>query len=245
VNNNVTVVAIDDGVNVFANFSVNGVRFRLVGVTVSDTLDGGTNDIVQVQGSGVAIIEDSDVGGTDKSCIAAVQGASRIEVRRSRIHDCGENGLFLRRDFFVENVVLFNNGLSVASGDGTLAVLFADPPLASSRFAHATIANNRQGLDCDPGVRVFHSIVSGNVDADLVDSGCSLIESLVDATQLPTGASFGVILAPAVFLNAAQNDLHLDVTSPGIDASILSNTLLDADGFPRDALPDMGAYEAP
>ena len=131
----VTVVASAPGVVLRGRIRVGGTA-SFHGVTLQG---GGDSAVFEVDGT--LVVTDSDVSGADNSCILMQAASARVEIRRSKVHDCGTNAVSLRSDFVIENSVFYDNGaLAGINLNNSFAVSLDSLPLATSRFAHNTVA---------------------------------------------------------------------------------------------------------
>ena len=108
---------------------------------------------------------------------------------------------------------------------------------------NVTIADNTgSGVVLTPGtVNVFNGILWGN---DVNDNGCT--GCVFSYSDIGSGDATGAhnISQDPRFVDAAGGDYHLGVGSPCTDkGTSVGAPLTDIEGTPRDAVPDMGAYE--
>lgn len=126
----------------------------------------------------------------------------------------GDAGIHINWNASLTNVTLVNN-------DG--GILFNAPVSATLAITNSILYSNSWSLSNDGGsaVTVTYSDIQG---------GWSGVGNL-DANPL--------------FIDAANGDYHLQFGSPAVNAGVTAGApLTDLDGNPRDAQPDMGAFEA-
>jgi predicted outer membrane repeat protein len=110
-------------------------------------------------------------------------------------------------------------------------------------IVNVTVADNAgEGMHVGGAIAISNSVMWGNGGNDYVcDGGCTLAYSDVGNGDI-TGA--GNISKDPLFADAASGDYHLGVGSPCVDRGTpASAPPADIEGTPRDAAPDMGAYE--
>jgi len=103
--------------------------------------------------------------------------------------------------------------------------------------------NGNNVLFTSTAMTVTNTILWGNTtSADMLGGPGTLSVSYSDIEGGWPG--IGNISADPVFVDAANGDYHLQVGSPCIDAGTpVGAPATDIEGTPRDAAPDMGAYE--
>jgi hypothetical protein len=110
-------------------------------------------------------------------------------------------------------------------------------------IVNVTVADNAgDGMEVGGAVVISNSVMWGNGGSDYeCDGGCTLAYSDVGNGDV-TGA--GNISENPLFVDADNGDYHLQVGSPCIDkGTAVGAPAADIEGTPRDAVPDMGAYE--
>jgi len=111
-------------------------------------------------------------------------------------------------------------------------------------IVNVTVADNTgNGVHVGGAVSITNSIMWNNGGGDYwcVPGGCTLAYSDVGIGDT-TGT--GNISADPEFVDATNGDYHLQVGSPCIDkGTAVGAPTHDIEGTPRDAAPDMGAYE--
>jgi len=125
-------------------------------------------------------------------------------------------------------------------GTGVSVMLGGEVAIQNSTFSD----NYDYGIcgDSSSTMTVRNSIVWGNTEGNLSCTGgaCTVTYSDVEGGWPGTGN----IDADPWFVDAANGDYHLQVGSPCIDAGTSAGAPThDIEGTPRDAAPDMGAYE--
>lgn len=98
------------------------------------------------------------------------------------------------------------------------------------RVAQSTAHNNIFDLD-EGGVAITYD----NGPTETISHNLFTRANQVRGTQ--------AVIGDPMFLNAAQNNFHLQASSPAIDAGIDVDIAEDADGNSRNSLPDIGAFE--
>ncbi len=216
----------------------------------SEIISNTANGPSDVNGGGVAVNHgDLDIEGTlfrgnraiasDFSAAnAIVANTSAITLTNTVIVDnrVGNSAisLFGLTNFDFTNVLIAGN-----EGDG----VSSDEGPVSGRMMNVTIADNTgSGVALTPGtVNVFNSVLWGNDANDNGCTGCAFTYS-----DIGTGDATGAhnISQDPQFVDAAGGDYHLGVGSPCTDKGTpVGAPLTDIEGTPRDAAPDMGAYE--
>jgi hypothetical protein len=169
------------------------------------------------------IIEDSLIVGNE-----VILGASGVRV--------GEGHLVM-----VNTVVADNQGDEGLHLNGTAELM-------NVTVADNAIGTGRPGINFNPqtggNLVVVNSIVYGNGTGDAfhVDDPGTILASYSDIQGGWSGT--GNIDADPQFVDAANGDYHLGADSPCIDKGTpVGAPAADIEGTPRDATPDMGAYE--
>jgi hypothetical protein len=139
-----------------------------------------------------------------------------------------------------ESVFTITNSL-IVSNDG-LGISSDEVPVEGTMM-NVTIAGNGNGgiYLTGGGVRVTNSILWGSGGLDYYCSGdCTVAYSDIQGGWTGTGN----IDADPLFVDAAGGDYHLKTASPCRNKGTpIGAPTHDIEGTPRDAVPDMGAYE--
>ncbi len=112
-------------------------------------------------------------------------------------------------------------------------------------LTNVTLANNEGGVTFNPPAGVvmstINSIIYGNNWSVWTNQGVIQISySDIEGGWPGTGNIDSV----PIFVNSANGDYHLSAWSPAVDAGTpVGAPPNDIEGTPRDAIPDMGAYE--
>ncbi|MEA3396262.1 MAG: Ig-like domain-containing protein, partial [Chloroflexota bacterium] len=167
-----------------------------------------------------------------------VSGGPLLTILDSRIINNQVNGGAggVRGDSvaMVNTLVADNHGDAGIHVNGSLALM------------NTTVANNDGGVIFNPQVSatllITNSIVYDN-DWSISDEGAGTAQ--VTYSDVEGGwPGAGNLDAAPLFMDAANGDYHLQGNSPAIDAGTPAGAPpADLDGTPRDAAPDMGAYE--
>ena len=160
----------------------------------------------------------------------------------------------------VNNVVADNQTKYIGAGIGVGSV--SGVPSAG-RLLHTTIARNQGGTGAE-GVRVAPGSVVTLTNTILVGHDTGIAVSF-DATATLTATLWGSgswandtdwdgagtiytgtlnYWGDPLFLNPNAGDYHIAATSTAEDRGVNAGVTTDLDGTPRDANPDLGAYEA-
>jgi hypothetical protein len=138
-----------------------------------------------------------------------------------------------------QTVLTMTNSLFINNTGAGLGGRYITGTIVNVTFADNTGA----GLGVSGAVvSITNSIMWGNEGHDYhCTGGCTLTYSDVEDEDI-TGT--GNIFADPLFVNAANGDYRLGVGSPCIDKGTpVGAPTHDVEGTPRDAAPDMGAYE--
>jgi len=213
------------------------------------------------------LISDASIRGA--SIISADKRAN-LTIERSAILDtkivllqCFEDAVMTIRDAaIVANAPTNTSSLPVYVAQGHLRmenVLLADNDMNSDyvfwvrvsgrlELVHTTIAGNEADVSvvyledtstCD----IANSVVYGQGLPLLSGSTAQITATFSDIEGGWDGA--GNIDSDPLFVDPTDGDYHIAVESPCVDAgSPAYATLVDLDGLLRDAIPDMGAFEA-
>jgi len=137
--------------------------------------------------------------------------------------------------FTLTNALIAENGGSGIVGDQN--------PLTGTLMNVTIAGNGNVGIQVSGAdVRVTNSILWGN---GVLDNNCSG-NCTITYSDIGTGDTTGTgnISTDPLFVNAAAGDYHLGGGSPCIDAGTPSGAPThDLDHRPRDAQPDLGAFE--
>jgi parallel beta-helix repeat protein len=148
---------------------------------------------------------------------------------------------------FVNNIIASNSGNESWNGDG----LAIRGPESDARVVNNTIfSNTAEGIDASDGAEVLvrnNIIANNNGGIHNWESGATFsVDHNARWNNNWTNVTMGTgdIEADPVFVDAANGDFHLQMDSPCIDAGNPTGApALDIEGKPRDAAPDIGAYE--
>jgi hypothetical protein len=184
----------------------------------------------------------------------AIQGGSLAMTRSVVVGNQGGAIAIVRGEYELTNNVIVKNG-NPATGSGGVAI---GPIDTAGRhvFEFNTVAYNQSEPGIAPGVvciavrtpLVFSSsIVFGNATSAAPDqvegAGCSWSYSDIGPLAVP---GTGNLAVDPMFADLAQDDFHLQATSPLRDAADPMATVMDdidGDSRPHDTGPDMGADE--
>jgi predicted outer membrane repeat protein len=186
-----------------------------------------------------SVVSDNRAVAPDTSGGSGV-AASRADVTiaGTRISDnkMGRSAVALYESVFtVTNSLIVNNDGDGIQGD--------DIPESGTLMNVSVAGNGGKGIRLTvDDVRITNSILWGNGDWDVAGDGTYTITYSDVGTGDTTGT--GNISADPLFVDAVNGDYHLQARSPCIDAGTLVGAPThDIEGTPRDAMPDMGAYE--
>jgi hypothetical protein len=237
------------------------------GQTVVTFESDGILDGLTITGGSSWLAGGVDAGGSEvtiKNCLIRDNFADGSPTAEGGGGVVSNGRLIILDTLIVDNEV--NDGASgVRLGGGGTHLTMVNTLVANNRGAeglhlnggadlmNVTIASNAAGTD-RPGINfnpqtggnlvVVNSIVYGNGTGDAfhVDDPNLIQATYSDIQGAWTGT--GNVDADPMFADAASGDYHLGVGSPCIDKGTSAGApAADVEGTPRDAAPDMGAYE--
>jgi hypothetical protein len=147
------------------------------------------------------------------------------------------------------NIIALNTGDEDWNGDGVVVQNTG----SDVRIVNNTIVSNTaEGIEAQDGAEVLvrNTIIAGNngglhnfeSSATLTSDHNTLWDNGWNYGNVTPGT--GDIETDPLFLDAANGDFHLQMDSPCIDAGNPTGVpAFDIEGTPRDATPDIGAYE--
>ena len=201
------------------------------------------NQALNAGGSGILVrfgrlhLQDSVVSNNHGSGHGIEAGnAAGVTVLDTTIINNGNDGIApWSSPFTLTNVLIADNGGSGIVGDSN--------PLTGTMMNVTIATNGNNGIQMTGSdVRVINSILWGNGGQDNNCSGnCTFTYSDI-GTGDTTGT--GNISEGPLFVDDGAGDYHLRINSPCKDAGTPAGAPpADLEGTPRDAVPDMGAYE--
>lgn len=158
-----------------------------------------------------------------------------------------------------DNSRIVHNTFYVTTGSGSSFAVLGDTPSGGTGSHYAEISNNIIVRVAQPSAPIFDLPLNGGASGlpALMDSNCywdpsgtnfaigTFAASDFNAWQAGSGVDLNSFSADPLFVDAANFDLHLDPTSPCVDASTVVTPLMtDFEGDPRQGLFDIGADEA-
>jgi len=153
-----------------------------------------------------------------------------LSVKQVSVNDSGSpSGLHPMNNLYIVNNTFYDNGRD-AWGGGILV----DNPDAQNVVVRNNIVSQND---------YFQILVNPAVPTQTL----SVDHNLIDGFRGTEGEIYGdsYVEGDPLFVNAAGADFHLQNNSPAIDAGVAASApATDFDGRPRDAQPDIGAYEA-
>ncbi len=237
----VSNTAVDRGGGVVAdaayiyNSEVSGNEVTGVGTSFGGGIDVGAS------GAGRLVIWDSTVSdnravGAEGSIGGGI-GAGGAEATMVNIV-VSNNSADIRAVEVYGAVITVTNSLFISNTGGGIGGRYVTGTIVNATFAD----NTGIGLGVGGAVSITNSIMWGNEEGNCsCTGGCTLTYSDVEDEEI-TGT--GNIFADPLFVDPANGDYHLGVGSPCIDTGTSAGAPThDIEGTPRDAVPDMGAYE--
>jgi predicted outer membrane repeat protein len=210
-------------------------------------------------------ISGNEINGIGETWGGGITSRGHLVIRDSTVSNnraagiCQGGGISAEGEATIVNTVISGNSVPTGPAGVTVnAVLTMTNCLVISNtsdgqnfqghitgtIANVTVADNPGGgMHVGGAVVISNSIIWGNEGGDYwcVPGGCTLAYSDVGSGD-STGT--GNISADPRFVDAANGDYHLGVGSPCVDkGTLVGAPTHDIEGTPRDAAPDMGAYE--
>jgi predicted outer membrane repeat protein len=226
-----------------------GIHTSVAYIYNSEISGNEANGVGDIGGGGIAVsnvrlhLQDSvvsnnrAVGTVHNGPSGIAAGNADVSIINTRISDNKIGTLAVAlwsSSFTITNSLVVNN-------DG--AGIGADENPVTGTLMNTTIAGNGgNGIRLTGSdVRITNSILWGNAFDNNCGGNCTITYS-----DVGTGDTAGTdnISADPKFVDAANGDYHLGVGSPCIDKGTRAGAPgVDIEGTPRDAAPDMGAYE--
>jgi hypothetical protein len=184
-----------------------------------------------------SVVSDNQAVGTTESIGGGINAErSRATIERTIVR--GNGALYNAGVSLYQTVLTMTNSSIVANAGRGLS------GEATGSLVNVTVADNQEvgvSVPISGGLAITNSILWGNAGTDYECSTCTLAYSDVGVGDT-TGT--GNISQDPLFVDAAGGDYHLQAGSPCIHAGTPSGApATDLEGTPRDAAPDMGAYE--
>ncbi len=189
-----------------------------------------------------------------------------IQVFQNLVHDVRGNGIWLgaEQSGLLENIQVYNN---VIYGNKNFGIGLTDccqgsptHPMKDITIINNTVYNN--GWVAGGGIIVRtpdvqnivirNNITSQNLQWQIrAEEVVPLAELHIDHNLIYGQTTWkeeqdgtDIVEADPIFVNAAIGDFHLQGTSPATNVgSVIGAPSTDFDGYPRDLLPDIGAFE--
>jgi hypothetical protein len=192
------------------------------------------------------VVDGCTIRGNDNSPGVMYVTTGYAEIRNTRIVDnkptggvinIGEDGTTPRVEMV--NVLLADND---TQGHAVVNHVTGYATLMNVTATGSDVSDNLI-LYTNGTMTVTNTIVWGNTTNDAMIGGPGALS--VSYSDIEGGwAGIGNLDANPLFVNAANRDYHLGAGSPCIDKGTAAGApAMDIDGDPRDAAPDMGAYE--
>ncbi len=143
----------------------------------------------------------------------------------------------------LSHVTLAANRLSASylQGHGLLALSWIDPAqvsLANSVVSHHSVPSGPAALHVQTGSSLQYQRVLHGLNVDFSNEGDAGSGTFTGQGTLSEVTDVHYRAAPE-----PQRNFRLNSTSPAINAAVNSSSVADADNAPRDANPDLGAFE--
>jgi predicted outer membrane repeat protein len=203
-----------------------------------------------VFGGGIAMTTWADNRLMIRDCVVSDNAAISTEESIGGGIDAERSRATIERTVVRDNVAQYNAGISLYQTVLTMtnSLIISNTGPGISGEAEGTIVNVTAADNTGPGVQISgtvaitNSVLWGNGGSDYTCVGdCALAYSDVGVGDT-TGP--GNISEPPLFVNALGGDYHLQTGSPCRNTGTADGAPLDdIEGNPRDAWPDMGAYE--
>jgi len=186
-----------------------------------------------------------------------------ITFDSNNVHDCSEVGMtiaseqggLLENVTFSNNIVYRNLDGGMILGGWTAGNAVKHTPVEHISILNNTFYDNHNGDGIYIGntdakdIKIYNNIISKNDNSQIKIDASSVAEvdirhNLIEGQTLKY-ANIGNIVASAQFVNTAEGDFHLQVSSAAVDGGIVTNILHDYEqnSRPNGGMFDIGAYE--